>query len=348
MKRIRKFSWIVILSFLLVITGCFPTDFDQSNDSDGSNSNDTNDTGGDFDGNVQPDLILEGAGSNVDSPAFWIGENLSESLLLVTAKGNNMVEIWRYPFNQELDPLTFDSEVNGIAVDQANDLLYLTTTDDHKIHVYKLPDCTHVDTFGGGIIGEGENNLALFQRKDGSTLIYVTDDHTISFFDEDFALQGQFSPDVSSMETLVIDEFHEIVYVPEEWGQVGNEGIFAFLPDGTPYSQDGTNRFGKGHFQGDEEGITIYRILDTSGNDTGNGYIIVADQQRSTTEFEFFDRKSWGHVGILTIDSVNNTDGIASTQITFSEYSAGIFAAVDDDTNTIVVGWKDILDAMNL
>ena len=85
-----------------------------------------------------------------------------------------------------------------------------------------------------------------------------------------------------------------------------------------------------------------------SGIDTGEGFIVVADQMTDISEFEFFDRETWEHVGLLTIGTVKNTDGIASSQVSYPDYLMGIFAAVDNDRRTVVVGWDAILEAMNL
>lgn len=348
----KRFLLLVnsILLLLFLICACRSSDSNATNTSneDTQTSSDTGSITG-YDFNVEPDAILEGAGVNIDSPAFWTAPDLGDSLLLITAKGNDLVEIWQYPFDTELDSLPTGTEVNGIAVDQKNDLLYLALSGSNIVTVYSLPGLTNLNTFGQEIIGTGENNLALFQPAGGSTTIYVTDDHSVYYFDEGYALLGQFAPsEISSMETLVADNFHEIIYIPEEQGTFGNDGIYAFFPDGTPFLKNGTNRFGIGHFGGDEEGILIYRRADESGDDTGAGYIVVADQMIQITELEFFDRETWAYVGTLTIGTVKNTDGIASSQVAYPDFPAGIFAAVDSDTRTAVVGWDVILDAMGL
>jgi hypothetical protein len=300
-------------------------------------------------GHVEPAKVLQGAGYNIDSTAFWTAPVLEESLILITAKGNKIVEIWQYPFEIELEPLSTSTEVNGIAVDQSADLLYLALPGSQEVKVYSLPDLTPISSFGKGIIGFGENNLALYHPESGSTTIYVSDDHNVYFFDETYALLGKFAPsEISSIETLVADNFHEIIYIPEEHGIRGNEGVYAFFPDGTPFEKNGTNRFGAGHFEGDEEGIVLYCRLDENGNDTGSGYIIVADQMRSISEFEFFDRETWAHAGVLTVGSVKNTDGIASSQVSYPDYPMGIFAAVDNDSRTAIVGWDVIFKAGSL
>jgi hypothetical protein len=241
------------------------------------------------------------------------------------------------------------TEVNGIAVNQADNLLFTALSGSNEVNVYSLPGLELVGTFGQGIIDIGENSLTLFQPAVGSTVIYVTDDHNVYYFDEAYAMLGQFAPsEVYSIENIVADNYHEIIYIPEELGMRGNEGVYAYSPDGTPFMKNGTNRFGVGHFGGDEEGILIYCRLDADGSDTGAGYIVVADQRRDITDFEFFDRETWEHVGVLIIDRVKNTDGIASSQVSYPDYPMGVFAAVDNDSRTVVVGWDAILKAMSL
>lgn len=346
----------MFICILFMLTcACPSSDRDNTSNSNGestdtSDENSNTDTSSAHDGYVEPDIILDGAGKNIDSPAFWTAPNPEKSLLLITGKENNLVEIWQYPFEEnELNPLQTSTEVNGIAVDQANDLLYLSLSGSREVEVYSLPGLTPIATFGQGIIGQGENNLALFQPAEGLTSIYVTDNNNVYYFDEEYELLGQFMYlDVLSIETVAVDNFHEIIYVPEELGAFGSEGVHAYYPDGRPFYKNGTNRFGAGHFGGDEEGITIYCRLDENGSDTGEGFIIVADQMADITDFEFFDRETWEHVGVLTIGTVKNTDGIASSQVSYPGYPMGIFAAVDNDSSTVIVGWDVILEAMDL
>ncbi|MFT4549090.1 MAG: hypothetical protein ACI9UA_006211 [Pseudoalteromonas tetraodonis] len=40
------------------------------------------------------------------------------------------------------------------------------------------------------------------------------------------------------------DDFYQRIYVAEEQGPEGNPGVYASNPDGTPFEQVGTNRFG--------------------------------------------------------------------------------------------------------
>jgi hypothetical protein len=82
--------------------------------------------------------------------------------------------------------------------------------------------------------------------------------------------------------------------------------------------------------------------------DNGSGFIVVSDQIGTQTEFEFFDRESWRHLGTLKIKGVSNTDGIASYQKMLPDYPLGIFAAINDDSTTVGVGWDVIFSEMGM
>ena len=122
---------------------------------------------------------------------------------------------------------------------------------------------------------------------------------------------------------------------------------YAYHPDGTPYLKNGSNQFGTNVFQYDAQGITLYHCPPI-GQDNGTGFIVVSDQVGAQTEFEFFDRQSWDYLGTLLINGVSNTDGVASTQQALPGYPMGIFAAINNDTSTVGVGWDKVLAAMGL
>ena len=86
----------------------------------------------------------------------------------------------------------------------------------------------------------------------------------------------------------------------------------------------------------------------TDRKDTGRGLIIVADQRKPATDFEFFDRRSWSHMVTVRIRGVSNTDGIASTQRPLPGYPLGLFAAVNNDSSVMCVGWDKIFKATGL
>lgn len=146
---------------------------------------------------------------------------------------------------------------------------------------------------------------------------------------------------------MVADDFLQMILVAEEQGPLGNPGIFAFHPDGAPFLRNGTNRFGNnGEFDSDEEGMLLYTFPAHGQSDDGRGFIVVADQKIDVTDFEFFDRQTWAHLGALRLQGVSNTDGIASTQRALPGYPLGVFAAIDNDTTTAVIGWHTVFAAI--
>ncbi len=297
---------------------------------------------------LAPAFVLDGTGKDVDSIAFWEAPDPTNTLLLVTAKGNNLLEVWQCPFQgHELVPIRFANNVNGIAVDQATDLVYVS---DRKVTVLSLPDLQTVDEFGQGIIGAGENNLSILHHTGGRTLICVSEDHKVHrFVAETWEHLGFFEPAVSSIETLQADDYYQMIVVPEEQGPAGRPGVHAYYPDGAPFLRNGTNRFGNhGEFNSDEEGILLYTFPTGGKSDNGAGFYVVSDQRSSQTDFEFFDRQTWSHLGTLRIEGVSNTDGIASTQSAIPGYPLGLFAAIDDDTTAVGLGWDVILRAMGM
>ncbi|MDP6523865.1 MAG: hypothetical protein QGH15_06560 [Kiritimatiellia bacterium] len=289
---------------------------------------------------------LNGAGNNIDSIAFWEAPDPTNTLMFVTAKGNDRLEIWEFPFvGNELPFKPFSNNVNGVAVDQETDLLYVS---DRRVSVFSLPGLQPQGEFGEGTLGAGENNLDILKETGGRTLIYVSDDHNVHDFDAaNSNYLGSFAPPVSSIETVLADDFYQLIMVPEEQGPVGNPGVYVYRPDGTPFEMNGTNRFGNnGEFDSDEEGIVLYTFPASGLGDDGTGFIVVSDQRSSQTDFEFFDRWTWSHLGRLRIDGVSNTDGIASTQRPLPGYPLGLFAAVDNDSTVACVGWDVIFEAI--
>ena len=295
---------------------------------------------------VAPAFELNGAGTNVDSIAFFEAPDPASTLMFVTGKNNDRLEVWRYPFaGNELPSLLFPANINGVAVDQATDLLYVS---DRIVSVFSVPGLQSQGTFGQGIIDVGENNLAILKHAGGATWIYVSDDHNVHRFHAvTRQLLGSFAPPVSSIETMVADDLLQMILVAEEQGPLGNPGVFAFHPDGTPFLRNGTNRFGNnGEFDSDEEGMLLYTFPAHGHSDDGRGFIVVADQKSDVTDFEFFDRQTWAHLGALRLQGVSNTDGIASTQRALPGYPLGVFAAIDNDTTTAVIGWHSVFAAI--
>ena len=302
---------------------------------------------------LAPDLVLDGSGTNVDSLAFWEAPDARDTLLFVTAKGNQRVEVWRFPFEgHEEAPLTHASfgsgtQVNGIAVDQASDRLYVAVSSPAStVAVFSLPQRAFLGELDAGLGDLGsEPNLALLRRPDGARWLYVSADDRVGILDAaSGAGVGRFTPS-AGVETLAADERDQLIYVPDE---NDGSGVFAYEPTGAPHSRKGSSRFGAGAFEADAEGIIVYRCGDAATGDDGRGFLVVADQRADRTEFELFDRRSWQRLGTLVLAGVSNTDGIGSTQRALPGHPQGLFAAIDDDAATVAIGWHRILEATGL
>lgn len=298
---------------------------------------------------VEPDTILEGPGKNIDSPEFFAAGE--ESLIMVSAKNNDVLEVWKYPFkNTESSLVERDSLPNGLGVDQDLDLLLIGDSEQELVEVRSLPELQKIKEIGKGVIPPGETNVDVLTLLNGEKHLYATGSQSIHVFNlATGATITTFSPNVESVEEVLADSYHQIIYVPEESGK-GSEkhpggAITAYAPDGTPYLKNGTAVFGKDVFSEDGEGITLYTCRNTENKDTGRGFIIASDQRDDLNDFEFFDRETWEHLGTLRIKGVSFTDGIVASSYPLPGYPQGIFVVVNNDQNTALVSWEKIAAA---
>jgi len=300
---------------------------------------------------IDPDIVLNGEGKNIDSIEFWKAPDSSQTLMFVTAKDNHLVEVWKYPFignaQTSLTHPTFnDSQVNGVAVDQDADLLYVSIgSPSSTISVFSLPDLKFVKNFNrDGADYKSEPNLTIFKLSNGAKNIYVSMDFTVDIHNE---VTGEFistfKPE-KGLETMAADNYYQRIYIPDENNRTG---VYVYNPDGSVYAGNGSNNFGGDVFDADAEGIIIYTCPLNNPADNGEGIIVVSDQRSSLTDFEFFDRVSWKHLGTLNIAGVSNTDGIASFPYFLPDYPLGVFATLNDDHSVAIVGWDKIFSKIN-
>ena len=297
---------------------------------------------------VDPGIQVNGAGQNVDTIEFWKAPDSTKTLMFVTAKNNHLVEVWKYPFeSNELTPLrhsTFNSgQVNGVFIDQQADLLYVSIgSSSNTVSVFSLPDLNFVRNFNkSGANYHSEPNLTLLNLGNGNKNVYVSADFTVYIHD---AVSGdyinEFVP-TRGLETMAPDSFYQRLYIPDENNRTG---IYVYNPDGSPYTENGSNVFGTSQFNADAEGILVYNCPLNNPIDQGKGFIVVSDQRSSQTDFEFFDRVTWEHLGTLRMSGVSNTDGIASYPYPLPDYPLGVFAAIDNDHSVAIVGWDKIFE----
>jgi hypothetical protein len=295
---------------------------------------------------VVPEHELDGPGSNVDSIAFWEAADPAEGLMFVTAKGEKLVEVWAYPYDSasERPPLEhdcIDNGANGVVIDQQRDTLYVSVRDSANVCAFRLPELAFERAINSDAPYHGEPNLGLLHLDSGETRLYVTDNEVIYIHNAETGVQiGRFFPD-GEVETAAGDDHTQWLHVPDENGR---GGVYVLDAEGNPAAGD----YGKRAFDSDAEGILFYVCRMDGAEDEGEGFIVVSDQRKPLTDFEFFDRRSRRHLGAAQISGVGNTDGIASTQQSSPAYPAGVFAAIDDDGSTVIVGWDRLLAATGL
>ncbi len=300
---------------------------------------------------IEPDFLLSGAGENVDTIGVWETDRPEDTVLFVSAKENQTVEVWKIHSQEEQKPMRRpewkNGSVNGIAIDQDNDLLYVAVgKEPSSAFVYSLPELELKMQFinkSRDLLSEP--NVGLLKRPGKSTLAYVTSDRQISIHEAATGEQIKLFDSPTDVETVYGDEYYQCLYVPDENDRTG---VNVYTPELQPFKQNGTNRFGAGIFQDDAEGIWVYYLAGHGKPDDGRGYIIVSDQKEPLTEFEFFDRQNWKHLGTLKIEGVGNTDGICSSQRPLPGFPMGFFAAIHDDQAMAVVKWESVLAALQL
>jgi 3-phytase len=275
-------------------------------------------------------------GTNVDSLAIWIAPNKTDSLVFLTEKSGGQVMVFKADaqatfvrrFGQFKRP-------NGIGILQnarigavRKDLAFITDRDDNRVSIYSIPDFSLLGTFGTDLVQP--MGIALYQRpRDKAVFAYIVqkrataDDKVVRYrlTEAEGQLSAerelQFGREVSvGQETVAVDAARQHVLVADE-----NER------DIKVYNLDGKlqRSFGKGAFEAQVEGIVLAAC--------GKGGYIVASDQKDITEFEFFDRITYKHLGTVK-GTAAHTDGIALTLAKLPSFPNGLFTAQSDPAST--------------
>jgi myo-inositol-hexaphosphate 3-phosphohydrolase len=292
------------------------------------------------------DFELNGPGTNVDDPCFWVDPvDPSKSLIFITTKSAGLVEVFRVVDGTLIDIVPGFQRPNNCAV--VGDLLLTTDRDAANVQVHHLPDLGFVRIFGQDL-GK-PYGIDVFDRRDGAKHIFVTNEPTrsVHVYDlADFSLLRTFPTGLGDgIEPVLVDDHYERVYVARGENE-SLRGIAVFTPEGTPLGE-----FGRHLFVGDVEGLAIYACGE-------EGYLIASDQQLSATEFEIFDRVTLAHLGTFRLsdgagDFSNATDGLDILQTPLPGFPAGILAVCDGcgdgpQDEMDVVGWDRIASTMGL
>lgn len=300
---------------------------------------------------LDADFNLDGSGGEIDSLAFWETPNPEDTQLYVTSKENpDLLEIWSYDSSAssftEINTLTSFASLNGVAVDQELDAVFVT---EHR-NVIRYTPSIDGSMLNMGIVGSGKN-IGLYKTLSGDTWVYGTgSEQSVSYHDVETGQRiGSWNAVGTSItEEILADSYHHIVYVPDE---SSNAAIYAFNTDGTPHMKSGTNVLGSGLFEGEAEGLLLYTCPEDGSYDDGRGFILQSDQT-TPTDFEVFERQSWQHLGTINLringEDVRGTDGVASTQKALPGYPKGLFVAVHKDKSVVGIGWDEVLNAAGI
>jgi 3-phytase len=298
-----------------------------------------------------------GGHGELDTPAVWVAPDPTQSLLFVTDKTWNHIEIHDPIQNTYLGRLGITGSnpgqldrPNAVAVGYGipttsgpRDILFVVERDNHRVSLYLLPYGFYVGEIGSADLVQ-PMGIALY-RDQGQPQIWITDigpkPQRVVVFDVIPAPSGLAGslrrtfdvPSKAVLESIVVDPVTQRALVCDE-----------DAADVMVYDLLGTllDRFGVGHFTADTEGLTIFE----TGN--GNGYVIVTDQKAEpVVEWEVFDRHNYGYKGHFSGETVA-TDGITLVQQPLPGFPHGAFFAAHADSTVHAYSWADIATATGL
>jgi 3-phytase len=294
--------------------------------------------------------VPPGGHGELDTPAVWVAPDPAASMLLVTDKTEDFIEIHNANSNTYLGRLGGSgsgpgqlSRPNAVTVAYGvpttagpRDVAFVVERDNHRVSAFYLPYGFHLGAIGTADLQEP---MGIALHWDGPTLqLWVTDIGTspqrIVVFDvmpSPTGLAGvvRFSfnaPPSSVLESIAVDGANHRVIVADE----GSFDVMIFDLQG-----NFLHRIGTGRFTDDPEGIAIY--------DTGNGtgYVMITDQVQSPTTWEVFHRQSL-HFLLSWNGPTQGTDGIALVQQPLPNFPQGSFFAVHQDRAVHAYDWRDI------
>lgn len=301
--------------------------------------------------------VPPGGHGELDSPAVWIAPDPSRSLLFVTDKTLDYVEVHDPVQNTYVgrfggsgsEPGRFQRP-NSVAVAYAvpsttgpQDVLFVVERDNQRVSAFLLPWGLYLGAFGSSSLQE-PMGIGLHWES-GQLQAWVTDigfapDRVVVF---GIAITGTGlagtplftfnAPANAVLESILIDPVERRALVCDEGS---GHDVMVFDLAGQL-----VERFGSGVFVDDPEGIALW---DAGG---GEGYLIVADQQALPVQFEVFGRREHRWLGHFT-GATNGTDGVALVQQSLPNLPGGSFFAAHEDRAVHAYSWTDIAAAMHL
>ncbi|MFT3824564.1 MAG: phytase [Chitinophagaceae bacterium] len=354
MKTLKHFVFIVTSGTLLSCTAS------QKTSSTGSDNTDT--------AIVKPVYITDTVQFDTDDPAVWINpKDASQSLIIGTDKDK---QGGLYVFNLEgkiipektvkglQRPNNVDIAYGLILNGKQTDIAVTTERMTHKLRIFSLPDMQPVDN-GGVEVFTNETakdhrdlmGIALYTTKDGKIYAivgrktgptegsylwqYLLADDGTGYVKATLVRKfGKYSGK-KEIEAIAVDNELGYVYYSDE--QAGVRQYFADPEKGN----EELAFFGTTGFAEDHEGISIYKLTDSTG------YILVSDQ--GANRFQVFRRegvpgKPYEHPLLKIVNvQAQQSDGSEMISIPLNKkFRHGLFIAMSDDKTFHLYRWEDI------
>jgi 3-phytase len=316
---------------------------------------------------VKPVIITEAVNHDSDDPAIWINkEDPSKSLIIGTDKDINGA-LFVFDLNGKIvkdkvvsglkRPNNVDIAYGLILNGKPTDIAVTTERFTHKLRIFSLPNMQAIDN-GGLDMFEGETEtgyrdlmgIALYTSKEGNIYAIVgrkngpKEGYLWQYLLSDNG-KGQIKAKLvrkfgsysgkKEIEAIAVDnELGYIYYADEQVGvkqyyadpEKGNKQLALFATEG---------------FSADHEGISIYKLTDTTG------YILVSDQ--GSNRFQIFSRegtKENPHEHkLLKIVPVAATQSDGSDVVNLplnNTFKHGLFVVMSDDKTFHYYRWEDI------
>lgn len=357
MNRFNIF-YIAPLALLLFNTACGQTAANKSNiNLPGINSPE-----------IKPAVITDPVGFDTDDPAIWIDRsNPAQSLIIGTDKNSDGA---LYVFNLEgkiianktakglKRPNNVDIAYGLMLNGKPTDIAITTERITHKLRIYSLPDLKPIDN--GGIeafAGETGNEyrdlmgISIYTAKNGQMYAIVgrkngplkggyiwqyllTDDGTGNVKARLVRKFGEYSGK-KEIESIAVDNELGYIYYSDE--QTGVRQYYADPEKGDKQLAI----FGTSGFMADHEGISIYKLTNTTG------YILVSDQ--GANRFQIFSREGTKNNPfehrLLKVANVaaRQSDGSDVIAVPLNEtFKHGIFVVMSNDKTFHYYRWEDI------
>lgn len=317
---------------------------------------------------IKPAVITEAVKYDTDDPAIWINKaDPAKSLVIGTDKdadgalyvfdlqgkiiANKVVRGLKRPNNVDL---AYGLMLNG----KPADIVITTERMTHKLRIYSVPDMKPVDNGGiamfVGETGAGYRDLmgiSIYTAKDGKMYAIVGrksgpktggylwqyllgDDGTGNVKATLIRKFGEYSGK-KEIESIAVDNELGYIYYSDE--QVGVRQYYADPEKGNKQ----LSIFGTTGFVADHEGLSIYKLTDTTG------YILVSDQ--GANRFQIFSREGtkqnvFAHK-LLKIAPVQarESDGSDVVNVPLNDtFKHGLFVVMSTDRTFHYYRWEDI------